>query len=169
MKIRTKLFTFVLTTYFSSSLWAAQLNGKVVSIADGDTLTILDEANTQHKIRLAGIDAPEKAQPFGQKSKQTLSDCAYGKQALIEYDKKDRYGRTVGKVIVNDSDCNLRQIGLGMAWHYKKYADEQPANDRETYSMMESAARTTRRGLWNDATPMPPWDWRGRGKRKQSE
>jgi endonuclease YncB( thermonuclease family) len=114
MKIRTKLFIFVLTTCLSSSLWAAQLNGKVVAIADGDTLTILDESNTQHKVRLAGIDAPEKAQAFGQKSKQALSDCAYGKQALIEYNKKDRYGRTVGKVIVNGSDCNLRQIGIGI-------------------------------------------------------
>lgn len=160
MKTRTKFFAFFLTTFFSSSLCAAQLTGRVIAIADGDTLTILDESNTQHKIRLAGIDAPEKSQAFGQQSKQSLSDCAYGKQAVINYDKKDRYGRTVGKVVVNGSDCNIRQIGLGLAWHYKKYADEQPINDREAYAMMENAARSTRRGLWSDAVPMPPWDWR---------
>jgi endonuclease YncB( thermonuclease family) len=142
------------------SVAAAQLTGKVVAISDGDTLTVLDSSNIQHKIRLSGIDAPEKKQPFGEKSKQALSDCAYGKSALVEYDKKDRYGRTVGKVLVGPTDCNLRQIDIGLAWHYKKYANEQPAADRETYAIHERAARSERRGLWVEQTAMAPWDFR---------
>ncbi len=139
---------------------AAQLTGKVIGISDGDTLTLLDQANVQHKIRLSGIDAPEKKQAFGEKSKQALSDCAYGKPAVVEYDKKDHYGRTVGKVIVGRTDCNLRQISLGLAWHYKKYADEQPELDREAYAMLEQAARSQRRGLWVEQNAMAPWDFR---------
>jgi endonuclease YncB( thermonuclease family) len=139
---------------------AAQLTGKVVGISDGDTLTLLDSANVQHKIRLAGIDAPEKKQPFGEKSKRALSDCAYDKPAVIEYEKKDRYGRTVGKVLVDGKDCNMRQISLGMAWHYKKYAGEQPAADRETYASLEQSARMQKRGLWAEQTAMAPWEFR---------
>jgi endonuclease YncB( thermonuclease family) len=142
------------------SVAAAQLTGKVVAISDGDTLTVLDSSNTQHKIRLSGIDAPEKKQPFGEKSKQALSDCAYGKTAVVEYDKKDRYGRTVGKVLVGPTECNLRQIDIGLAWHYKKYAGEQPAEDREAYARLEQKARAERRGLWVEQTAVAPWDFR---------
>lgn len=145
---------------FSDQAQAEQLSGNVVGISDGDTITLLDEKHVQHKIRLAGIDAPEKKQAFGERSKQALSDCAYGKKAFIEYNKKDRYGRIVGKVIVDKTDCNMRQIGLGLAWHYKKYENEQPQEDRETYSKLESSARTSRIGLWKDDGPMPPWDYR---------
>ena len=139
---------------------AAQLTGKVVAISDGDTLTVLVSSNIQHKIRLSGIDAPEKKQAFGDKSKQALSDCAFGKSAVVEYDKKDKYGRTVGKVMVDGKDCNLRQIDLGLAWHYKKYAGEQPADDREAYARLEQKARAERRGLWVEQTAVAPWDFR---------
>jgi endonuclease YncB( thermonuclease family) len=94
---------------------AATLTGKVVGVSDGDTITVLDAAKTQHKIRLAGIDAPEKAQPFGQKSKEHLSDSVFGKQVQVEYTKTDKYGRTVGKVLVNGMDANLEQIKAGFA------------------------------------------------------
>jgi endonuclease YncB( thermonuclease family) len=94
---------------------AATLTGKVVGVSDGDTITVLDAAKTQHKIRLAGIDPPEKAQPFGQKSKEHLSDSVFGKQVQVEYTKTDKYGRTVGKVLVNGMDANLEQIKAGFA------------------------------------------------------
>jgi endonuclease YncB( thermonuclease family) len=155
--MRTVLFALIL---FPLTSTAATITGKVVGISDGDTLSILDGSNTQHKIRLSGIDAPEKKQAFGEKSKQALSDCAYGKQAVIDYDKKDKYGRTVGKVLVDGKDCNLRQIELGLAWHYKKYAAEQSPADRDLYALIESIAIANARGLWGDKNPIPPWTYR---------
>jgi endonuclease YncB( thermonuclease family) len=140
----------------------ADVTGRVVGIADGDTITVLDNTNVQHKVRLAGIDAPEKKQPFGQRSKQSLSNCAYDKTATIQGNKLDRYGRLVGKVLVSGVDCNLRQINLGLAWHYKKYMNEQIPDDRLTYAQAEEDARLKRAGLWSEGNAMPPWVWRRR-------
>ena len=139
---------------------AATLQGKVVGVADGDTITVLDATNTQHKIRLQGIDAPEKAQAFGQKSKQSLHQLVHSQQVKVDFDKKDKYGRTVGKVVLNGTDICLEQIKLGMAWHYKQYASEQTTVDREIYAKAELAARTDAIGLWKDKSPTPPWDFR---------
>jgi endonuclease YncB( thermonuclease family) len=136
------------------SLCAEPIVGKVVGVADGDTLTVLDALKHQHKIRLSGIDAPEGGQAFGNRSKEALSDCAFGKQATVDGDKSDRYGRRVGKVMVNSVDCNLRQVELGLAWHFVKYA----------YAAAEVAARAAKRGLWIDPHAMPPWDWRDGGQ-----
>jgi endonuclease YncB( thermonuclease family) len=114
----------------------------------------------QHKVRLAGIDAPESGQAFGNKSKQSLSDCAFAKQIELQGEKVDRYQRRVAKVVVNGVDCNLRQIELGMAWHYKKYAHEQSKKDQAMYAASESKARGSKLGLWSDKSPVAPWDWR---------
>ena len=158
-----KLFaTFLIL--FSCSLQAATLQGKVVSVADGDTIKVLDATNTQHKIRLQGIDAPEKTQPFGQKSKQSLSQLVYNKQVTVEYQKKDKYGRILGKVILNGTDVCLEQIKLGMAWHYKQYESEQNKEDRETYAQVEQTARVQAVGLWKDKMPNPPWEYRKQQK-----
>ena len=154
-----KLFATLLIL-FSCSLQAATIQGKVVSVSDGDTIKVLDATNTQHKIRLQGIDAPEKAQPFGQKSKQSLSQLVYNKQVTVEYQKKDKYGRILGKVILNGTDVCLEQIKLGMAWHYKQYKSDQPKEDRETYAQSELEARTKTVGIWTDKNPTPPWEFR---------
>ena len=98
---------------------ADTLLGKVINVADGDTITILDDTNTQHKIRLAGIDAPEKRQAFGAVSKQSLAEQVAGRSVAVEWVKVDRYGRKVGKVLLAGMDCNLVQIRRGLAWHYK--------------------------------------------------
>lgn len=143
------------------------ITGRVVGVADGDTVTVLDQSNTQHKIRLAGIDAPEKAQAFGQRSKESLSDLLFDKTVTVDTDKRDRYGRKVGKILVDGTDANLVQIERGLAWHYKAYAHEQPVQDRETYAAAEVAARGHRRGLWRDAEPVAPWEFRRRGKQAQ--
>ena len=153
-----------LLLFVAGDLNASTLQGKVVHIADGDTITVLDANNTQHKIRLQGIDAPEKAQPFGQKSKQSLSQMVYNKQVTVEYQKKDKYGRTVGKVVFNGLDICLEQIKLGMAWHYKQYESEQTKEDRETYAQAEHAARTQALGLWKDKNTVPPWEFRRQQK-----
>lgn len=139
---------------------AATLQGKVVSVADGDTLTVLDDKKNQHKIRLHGIDAPENAQAFGQKSKQSLNHLVHSKMVTVEFEKKDKYGRTVGKVLLNGTDVCLEQIKLGMAWHYKQYQSEQSKEDRDTYAQAEQTARAQVVGLWKDKSPTPPWEFR---------
>jgi len=123
-------------------------------------IRVLDGARTQHKIRLAGIDAPESKQAFGQVSKQSLADHVAGEVVEVEWDKMDRYGRKVGKVLLGGHDANLRQIQRGLAWHYKAYEREQSQVDRKVYSEAESEARAAKRGLWIDATPEPPWEFR---------
>ena len=143
---------------------ADTLLGKVVAVADGDTITVLDANKVQHKIRLGGIDAPEKAQPFGQTSKQSLSDLVHGKTVTVDTDKTDRYGREVGKVQVDGVDANLEQVRRGLAWHYKAYQREQPPGDRLAYAAAEKDAAAARLGLWQDAVPVAPWDWRHSAK-----
>ena len=109
---------------------AATITGMVVRVADGNTVTVLDADEVQHKIRLDGIDASEKAQPYGQQSKQSLSDMVFGKTVTVDTGKTDRYGREVGKVLVDGVDANLEQLKRGLAWHYKTYEREQSPEDR---------------------------------------
>jgi endonuclease YncB( thermonuclease family) len=139
---------------------AMPITGTVVGVSDGDTLTLLDASSKQHKIRLSGIDAPESGQAFGSNSKKALSDCAFGKQAVVETDKIDRYGRSIGRVVVAGVDCNLRQAQLGLAWHYVKYASERPAAESRSYAQTEQRARAEKIGLWSDSKALPPWEWR---------
>lgn len=160
-------FLLLLSTLIVANPSAADtLQGRVVGIADGDTVTVLDVSNTQWKIRLMGIDAPEKKQAFGNKSKESLSALVFNKQVTVEYSKKDKYGRTLGKIIVNGVDANLKQVKAGMAWHYKQYQNEQSVEDRAAYAEAEEQARMGKRGLWFDTEPTPPWDWRMQQKRK---
>jgi endonuclease YncB( thermonuclease family) len=160
-KIATRLL-FLLVLVFITPWYASatSLEGKVVAIADGDTITILDTANRQHRIRLTGIDAPESRQAFGNVSKQNLSRLIFGKLVIVEYSKLDRYGRVVGKVTLDGKDICLEQIRDGLAWHFKRYEAEQDLRDRRSYGQAERVAREQTRGLWKDASPTPPWDYR---------
>ena len=155
-----KKFILVLFLFLSNFANAKTIEGLVVGVADGDTITILDQQKNTYKIRLQGIDAPEKKQAFGEKSKQSLHDLVHSKQVRIEYDKEDKYGRIVGKVTVDDVDVCLQQLVLGMAWHYKKYQNEQSVSDRALYSDTELKSKSLKLGLWSDDTPMPPWEFR---------
>lgn len=137
------------------SAHAESISGKVVSVSDGDTLTILDNSNTQTRVRLAAIDAPEKAQAFGLRGKKELSDICFGKQATIEVVDIDRYGRSVGEVECGGVKANEAMIRAGLAWVYRKYA-----KGYDYLYPIEDDARTAKRGLWADANPLPPWDWR---------
>lgn len=139
---------------------AATISGRVVTVTDGDTITVLDNTNTQHKIRLAGIDAPEKKQAFGKVSKKSLYDLVYGKQVAVDWQKQDRYGRTVGKVVINGVDANLEQIKRGLAWFYSKYQNELVIDDRLNYLHAHEYAQAASEGLWVDKEPMAPWDFR---------
>lgn len=155
-----RLVVMTLLLVLAPAALAETLAGRVVGVADGDTLTVLDSERHQHKIRLAGIDAPEKGQAYGQASKLALSDAVFGRQVSIEWVKRDRYNRIIGKVLVAGHDAGLQQLRTGMAWHYKQYQGEQMPIDRIEYAAAESTAKTARRGLWRDAAPTPPWEWR---------
>ena len=155
-----KKLILVLFLFLSNFATAKTIEGLVVGVADGDTITVLDQQKNTYKIRLQGIDAPEKKQAFGEKSKQSLHDLVHKKQVRIEYDKEDKYGRIVGKVTMEDMDICLQQLVLGMAWHYKKYQSEQSVSDRAVYSDTELKSKSLKLGLWTDDTPMPPWEFR---------
>lgn len=154
-------FLFVALCLFLPLGVAAEFSGLVVGVSDGDTIKVLADSRQQYTIRLMGIDAPEKAQAFGQRSKQSLSELVFEKQVTVQWTKRDKYGRIVGKVWSQDGvDICLEQITQGMAWHYKKYADEQSAQDREVYAEAEKVARQSKLGLWQDPDPISPWAWR---------
>lgn len=144
----------------ASSVQARLVSGRVVRVADGDTITVLDASKVQHKIRLAGIDAPEKAQAYGQRSRESLDELVAGRTVIVETTKKDRYGRFVGKVLVNGRDINIEQIRRGMAWFYRHYEKELTDSDWQSYDRAEVEAKDYRRGLWADRSPTPPWEFR---------
>lgn len=148
----------------ASHVNAYEITGRVVGVADGDTITVLDASNTQHKIRLSGIDAPEKRQAFGTVSKQYLVNMVFNKSVVVDWQKNDRYGRIIGKVLLDDVDVNLEQIKAGMAWFYRQYQKQQPIQDQADYAAAEQEAKANKLGLWFDADPVPPWEFR-RAKR----
>lgn len=152
----TCLLLALATTYAS----AAQIEGEVVGVADGDTVVVLDAAKTQHKVRLSGIDAPERSQPFGSRSRQHLAGLVFRKQVVVEWSKHDRYGRVVGKLLLDGRDVCLAQVRAGMAWHYKAYQREQSTADQAAYAAFEDSARREGVGLWVDPRPVPPWEYR---------
>ena len=135
------------------SLLSATITGKVVSAHDGDTLTVL-EGTTQIKVRLAEIDAPELKQAFGQRARQALGERLQGKQVRVEWEKRDKYGRTLGTVYLGEESINLWQVRNGWAWQYKQYSKS------ETLKRAEEQARKEKVGLWQDVNPVPPWEWR---------
>ena len=159
-KTITKFGLVLLLVSLNSLALANALIGEVVSVSDGDTITLLDANKTQHKIRLAGIDAPEKSQAFGQASKKSLSDLIFHKQVTVYWEKTDRYQRILGKVTLDAQDVCLEQVKLGMAWHYKQYQRDQSQEDRIKYSRAEEEARKRRIGLWSDESPVEPSKFR---------
>jgi endonuclease YncB( thermonuclease family) len=131
------------------------LAGRVVEIAGGDALTILDAGKRRHEVRLADIDAPRMGQPFGARSRQSLSDLCLGKHAAVEDAAPERDGRDIGRVKCAGVDASKAQVRLGMAWVYRRYAPRHSV----LYGI-ENEARIRRRGLWADPDPVPPWEWR---------
>jgi endonuclease YncB( thermonuclease family) len=132
----------------------------VVGITDGDTVVVLDSADRFNEIRLKGIDAPELRQAFGDASRVYLARKLAGKEVAVESQKRDRYGRLIGKVSLDGRDICLEQIEAGLAWHYKKFENEQNEADQNLYAEAEQYARSQRLGLWRESTQIPPWDFR---------
>lgn len=138
---------------------AAEVLARVVSVHDGDTLTVLVDRQ-QVKVRLKDIDAPELGQPFGRSARQSLSDLCFGRIAAIEIGGRDRYRRAIGQVSCGGTDANAEQVRRGYAWTYARFA----RRDSPLFAV-EHEARTARRGLWTDPSPIAPWDWRRSGRR----
>ena len=127
---------------------------RVVSVHDGDTLTVVIE-HRQVKVRLTDIDAPELRQPFGTRSKQSLSEMCFGKVAALEVRGQDRYKRSLARVTCDGTDANAEQVRRGYAWTYTRYARaDSPLH------AIQIEARSAHRGLWSDPASVPPWEWR---------
>src|SRR5262245_3695607 len=134
---------------------AEQFTGKVVGISDGDTISVLREGKAV-KVRLHGVDTPEKAQPFGTQARKFTSDMVFQQMVTVIVQNTDRYGRLVGDVLLPDGrSLNQELVKAGMAWWYRPYAP----NDI-MLAQLEAEARTAKRGLWADAHAVPPWQWR---------
>ncbi len=135
------------------------ITGRVVRVADGDTVSVLDGSNTQHKIRLQGIDAPERNQRYGKKSRDALSGMVAGRNVGVEVLGKDSYGRSNGVLYIGERNINLAMVAAGHAWWYRYYApDDHPLK------AAEGKARAAKLGLWAEPDPVPPWDWRRQQK-----
>ena len=164
MKIQIRSAALLVVLAICALSGAAQearvLEGKVINVHDGDTVTLLNQKNKKMPIRLQGIDAPELKQTFGGDSQKNLSRMVLGKQVTIVWTKLDKYRRTVGTIMLDGEDVNIRQVKAGLAWHFKKYEDEQEPEDRTKYAAAEVEARSARLGLWKDPNPTPPGDWR---------
>lgn len=142
----------ILTSFaYSASM---SITGQVVAVHDGDTITVLTPVRESHRVRLAQIDAPEKGQDFGAAAKRALSELVFGKTIVVEIETFDRYGRVVGRVLVDGKDINLEQVKAGMAWVYRQYAHDH------AYFQAEEAARERKAGLWAKPNPCPPWNFR---------
>lgn len=145
----------------ASSATFADFSGRVVNIADGDTLSVLVEKRPI-RVRLDGIDAPERGQPFGKRSRQSLSDLCAAKTARVEDHGKDRFGRTIGRVYCAGIAANSEQVRRGMAWTFTRYVPlGSPLYELEAY------ARLRNLGLWVDPQPVAPWEWRARHRSRQ--
>ena len=140
----------------------------LAGVSDGDTITVLDESKTQHKIRFAGIDAPERKQPYGGRSRQSLSALVFQKRVELRCHKKDRYGREVCAVFAGLPDVGLEQLRQGLSWHCKEYQHEQTTQDRLVYRDEDESAKARRVGQWKDTKPVPPWEWRHRNRQEKT-
>ena len=177
------------TTFGSSSAQTpcyncgAILEGRVTQVLDGDTIGIRDRNNTTFRVRLQGMDAPEKTQAYGPEARQLLTKLTLNHDVEIIWNAKDSYGRIIGKVTIvrscpscpryklanQDGTCSagdcekdvcLQMISEGLAWHFKKYEQSQSLEDRELYNATEKSVRQQQKGLWADPNRQPPWDYR---------
>ena len=139
-----------------------RLTLKVTSVHDGDTFTGINQNNEQVKVRLDAVDAPELSQPYGQASKKALGDKIFGKTVTVVTKKHDRFGRTIGHVLIDKRDVNLELLEDGAVWHYEAYDHNKRLREAE------ASARSSRKGLWRDANPMAPWDWRKTEKERKA-
>lgn len=178
MQIELRVMVFVMSFAVSHLAFAEELFGRVVGVTDGDTITVLDNLNRQHQVRLFAIDSPETSchqkrpstsddecvehgQPFGKAAKRSLSDLVYDRDVKVVLQRGESYGRAIGTVWAGSVNANYEQVRRGMAWHYKRYAaKEQTPADYDAFDQAENAARQKRVGLWSKGSAVAPWDYR---------
>ncbi len=142
------------TAFAAPPATETRLTLKVTSVHDGDTFTGVHDSNQQVKVRLDAVDAPKLGQPYGQASRKALSDKLFGKTVTVITKKHDRYGRTIGHVLIEKRNINLELLEDGAVWHYEAYDHSKRLREAE------ASARSSKKGLWRDANPVAPWDWR---------
>jgi micrococcal nuclease len=148
------IHTIILSLLFASPLWAEDFTGKVVGVSDGDTITVM-RLDRGEKVRLYGIDCPEKGQAFGNRAKQFTSEMVFGKEVLVKTHGCDKYGRILGEVFMPDgTSLNQELVRNGLAWWFKRYVKDV------TLARLEEEARAGKVGLWADPHAVPPWEWR---------
>ena len=159
--------TFVIIFILNISFVRADFIAKVQRVVDGDTVHVVNKAGKKFKVRLTGIDAPEKNQPYGLASTYKLTEMLINKWVLLKSKPNngniysiDRYNRVLAKVIYDGRDINLFQVSSGYAWHFKRYQKQQSPLDRELYSEAELNAKKKKLGLWDEKNPVAPWKWR---------
>jgi endonuclease YncB( thermonuclease family) len=149
-----RLLLALITTIVLTSGASADFTGEVVGVIDGDTIDVVHDRRSE-RVRLHGIDAPEKSQTFGKRAKRAASELSFGKEVLVEEHGHDKYGRTLGEVILpDDRSLNREMVRSGYAWRYRKYSNDA------TLDRLEKSARQSRRGLWKDDDAVPPWEYR---------
>lgn len=154
MHFRLCVLLIAIALYLATPAVAETLSGQVIGVTDGDTITVL-ASNTQHKIRLSGIDCPEKSQAYGARAKREASDAVFSKNVTVNWEKKDRYGRILGKVLLPSGESlNQLLVRNGWCWHYKKYSKDK------ALALLETQASKAGKGLWQTPNPVPPWDFR---------
>ena len=157
MSVRISIGCAAVFLLLCTPLEAADLSGSVVRVLDGDTIEVLHNQHPE-RIRLSGIDCPEKGQAYGQKAKQAASALVFGKEVTLQTHGHDKYGRTLADVLLPDgTNVNHELVKDGWCWWYRKYAPGDVELER-----LEKAAREANKGLWADPHPVPPWEWRKR-------
>lgn len=163
-RLRRWLTTFLISAVallpVSGVLHARSVEARIVSIADGDTVTIRTQAGGEETIRLLYIDAPEHDQPWGREARRSLQEMVRIERVRVETRGRDRYGRTLGHLrrAADGLDVNLELVRRGHAWANARGAM------RPRYDAAEREARTARRGLWQDSDPVSPYSWRHRSR-----
>ena len=166
---RIIFFTYAVVITFTFNIYCvrADFTAKVLRVVDGDTVHVVNKAGKKFKVRLTGIDAPEKNQPYGLASTFKLTEMLINKWVLLKSKPNDgnlysidRYNRVLAKVILDERDINLAQVSSGYAWHFKRYQKQQSLIDRELYSQAELYAKKNELGLWSEKKPIAPWKWR---------
>lgn len=153
-----RFICFSLIILLSSCVSGKKLTGKIVKVSDGDTVVLLDKDNKQHKIRLDGIDCPERGQDFGTKATEFTRDLCAGKYVIVEYEKYDQYKRILGVVYVSGVNVNEALLKKGLAWKYKY-------NRSSRYEELENEARKQKLNIWSMKNPVAPWDFRKANKK----
>ena len=154
------VFTVSNLTVIPTQIYAETFVGSVTRVSDGDTVMLRIDDSTELKIRLSGIDAPELDQAFGKESKNRLTELVDGRTMKAQCSKRDRYRRWLCKLVLNSDDINLSLVKDGFAWWYRYYRKDQTLEDQQSYRIAEAIAKANELGLWEDSSPIPPWDFR---------